>query len=400
MKKIYHLEGIRGLGALIVYVCHFQILFSPDFYHTFFEILNHYLPQKMSNFIVSLSNLMNTGNMFLHIFWALSAYVIFKKFFEYETKFGQLLSNSIKRYFRLMVPSAVSIFLAYIVYRLGFMYVTHIPVKTLQQNLYTIPPSFLHAAKTSFWNTMFNYDYFSSYNGPLWTIQREFYGCVFCFALFGIIGKVNNRSIFYAIIFTIIFCLQMYWLNSFLFGYYLCDMDFSSQKEDNLAARKIQQANSFLIKHQSLAIFLFIILFLGGRMLIYKFLEQLDMVNCFLCFFFIFVSLRTDIITRIMSFKIFTFLGRLSFGFYLLHFPFICSFSSWLYLKYNMTTNADILILFVISTAICLLLAQVFYKYVDVKSIVFASKISAYVDKLIAYKITVEVRFEINKKAS
>jgi peptidoglycan/LPS O-acetylase OafA/YrhL len=227
MKKIYQLEGVRGFGALLVFVCHFQIVFYPAFYDRFLGHLTPRLPGNLSRFIVYMIDMSINGNMFLHIFWALSAYVLLKKYFENNTRGETLAASAIKRYVRLMIPCTVSVFFSYFLFKFGLIYVRGIHVHVLQQNLYAIPPSIIHSIKTSFWNNLFDYDYFNSYNGPLWTIQREFMGSLFCFGLFGVIGKANRRSLLYVLIFGCVFALKMYWLNSFLLGYFLSDYDFS-----------------------------------------------------------------------------------------------------------------------------------------------------------------------------
>jgi len=381
MKKIHHLEGVRAIGALIVFVCHFQIAFVPAFYDLFLLKLKTILPAKLSSFIVYLVDLNINGNMFLHIFWALSAYVIFKKFFQYTGQQQFLLSASVKRYFRLMIPCAASIFFSYFLFKAGFIYITRIHIHVLQQNLYAFPPSFLHALKDSIWNTLFDYDFYNSYNGPLWTIEREFYGSLFCFALFGIIGKAKNRAIFYAIIFGCVFMLKMYWLNSFLFGYYLSDYDFS-EKTASPVYNIIDKINKYIERHQTLAFLLFLLVFMAGRIVLYKKPWDLDMINSVLCFLVIFITLRIDFITRLMSLKILTGLGKISFGLYLLHWPIMCAFSAWFYVTFNHDTNASLTLLFVLTTVIALFLSWLFYKYIDLNSIKWSGKIASYFKKI------------------
>ncbi len=386
MNKIYHLEGIRGVGALIVFVCHFQIVFMPEFYtHLHWWLVPH-MRLGLVKFLVNFVNLMIVGNMFLHIFWALSAYVIFAKFFKYNTQSSALLSNSVKRYIRLMIPCAVSIFFSYIIFKAGLIYVRQIPVQTLQQNLYLIPPSFLHALKTSVWSTLFDYDYFSSYNGPLWTIQREFYGSVFCYALFGVIGKSNNRTWFYTIIFACVWVLKIYWLNSFLFGYLLCDIDFSDRKDNSALARFVQNLDYYLTKHQGVLLALFTVVYVAGRVVIYRNLERMDWVNCILSFLLILISLRAKVISELMKFKVFTSLGKLSFGLYVLHWPILCSLSSWLYLRFALKSYPKALCLMAFSAAVCLAMAWLFNRLVDQHAIKLANKAANYIENLTRYK--------------
>ena len=394
-RKIYQLEGVRAIGALIVFICHFQIILVPKFYENWYTLMylngrdafgklnwigtaanaNGRLAHSISNFTVLSSNLMINGNLVLHIFWALSAYVIFKKFFEYGTTESMLISSSVKRYFRLMIPCAVSIFFSYIIYKAGLIYVTKLGVKTLQENLYTIPPTFIHALRTSVWSTLFNYDYYDSYNGPLWTIQREFYGSIFCFALFGVVGRNYKRGFIYLLLFLCVGLLKMYWLNSFLFGYFLADYDFTptnSLKVKQLIAR----INTWIDTHQLLTVFAVLCAFIVCKMIIYKHIEWMDMINSFLCYLVILITFRIRVVSALMSRKVLTALGKVSFGIYVLHWPILCSFSSWLYLRHPDHNNAFIFLLFFLSLSLTILLSWIFYKLVDMKSISLAGKIS------------------------
>ncbi|PQJ10749.1 hypothetical protein CJD36_012320 [Flavipsychrobacter stenotrophus] len=372
--KISQLEGVRAIGALIVFVCHFQIIIAPDFYDHFYKFLYPHLGHTRTNFIVLSSNLMINGNLVLHLFWALSAYVIFKNFFQHGATGSKLLASSAKRYFRLMLPCAVSIFFSYAIYKGGLIYVRKIGVETLQQNLYLIPPSFFHALKTSVWNTLFNYDYYDSYNGPLWTIQREFYGSIFCFALFGLTGRTYRRGLIYLTIFIVVGMLKMYWLNSFLFGYYLSDYDFTPTNSEQVK-KIINKVNDFITRHQWLIVGMVLIVFGICKMIIYKRLGWMDMVNSFLCSLVILVTFRVAPITRLLGHKALTLLGKVSFGIYLLHWPIMCSFTSWLYLRHTDHSTGFITLLFSLSLALTLLLSWLFYKFVDMPSIALAGNI-------------------------
>jgi peptidoglycan/LPS O-acetylase OafA/YrhL len=381
MKKIHQLEGVRGIGCLIVFVCHFQIVFLPEFYHLILAKLQLFLPANLSNFIIYMVDLSLIGNMFLHIFWALSAYVIFKKFFELNSR-ENLLSSTVKRYVRLMVPCAASIFFSYFLFKFGFIYIRGVTTHVLQQNLYAFEPSFWKATVNSLWNTLFEYNYADSYNGPLWTIEREFYGSLFCFGLFGVIGLSGNRSYFYMLIFGCALALKMYWLNSFLFGYYLSDFDFSVKHQTSIVYYIINKLNNFMLKRQVLNVLIFLVAFAGLKYIPYKSPENLDLVNSVLCIWVIVIALRVDFVAKAMCYPVLNKLGQISFGLYLLHWPFMCAFTSWYYLKFDHSTYLSLGILFVLTLALSLALAWLFYRVIDITSIKWASKIAKYLNKV------------------
>lgn len=375
--KISQLEGVRAIGALIVFTCHFQIIIIPNFYDNFYKLLYGWFHHRHTptNLIVLSSNLMINGNLVLHIFWALSAYVIFKKFFQHGANPGETISSCLKRYIRLMLPCAASIFFSYIIYSAGLIYVRQLGVETLQQNLYLIPPSFLHALKTSLWSTMFDYDYYDSYNGPLWTIQREFYGSIFCFALFAMVGRRYNRGLIYLTIFGIAGILKMFWLTSFLFGYFLADFDFTPVNGPRTSAI-ISRINNYVNTHQGIVVLAVLAAFTLGKLIIYKNLGRMDVVNTILCDLLIVIVFRVGLIARILGHQALYGLGQLSFGMYVLHWPIMCSFTSWLFIWYPHHTPGFIAVLFILTLLVTLIMSWLFHRFVDLKSIALASKLS------------------------
>jgi len=375
MKKIHQLEGVRGIGCLIVFMCHFQIVFFPQYYHLITAWFQGFMPAKVANFIVYMIDFELTGTMFLHVFWALSAYVIFKKFFELTSR-ENLLSSTVKRYVRLMIPCAGAIFFSYFLYRFGFIYVREVTTHVRQQNLYAFPPSFWGAFQNSMWDTFFNYNYADSYDGPLWTIEREFYGSIFCFGLFGVIGLSGNRSYFYAVIFSVVLALKMYWLCSFLFGYYLSDFDFSVKHQTSIIYYISNKVNNFILRNQITSLILFLIYYCVVKYIPYKSPEYLDVTSSFLCIAIIVITLRIDVVAKAMCQPVLNKLGQISFGLYLLHWPFMCAFTSWAYLRFDHSTYLSLAILFVLTLILSLALAWVFYRLIDITSIKWASKVA------------------------
>lgn len=383
IRKILQLEGIRGIGALIVFTVHFYINFSPQFYAPILALLKNNLPLSTSLFILRLLDLYVNGNIFLHVFWALSAYVIFKKFFELRSKGETLWAGVIKRYFRLMLPCAFATFCSYLLLRSGQVYINDIHhAGTMVGNdifpVYNFTPSIYSFLKSSVFGNLFHFDYKNLYDIPLWTIEKEFYGSVFCFALFGITRLSRNRSFWYIGIFICVFMARLYWLNSFLFGYYLSDLDFSTTESTNFISAFVKRVNTVLINNQAYSLLVLVLLFTGLRYIFFKRAELFDPVNSISGLILILATLRIDRLARLMEFKPIARLGRLSFGLYVLHWPVMCSFTSWCYLKFDHSGSLSLLVLYLATLVLSLLLAWAFHVFIDMRSVKIAGKISSY----------------------
>lgn len=383
MKKLLQLEGIRGIGALIVFTCHFQLTFLPQFYQITADCFKRLMPYSLNLFAINLLDLYLTGEMFVHIFWALSAYVIFRKFFELNTRGETIIEGIIKRYFRLMLPCAFSVVFTYVLLRSGLIYLNSVkPDGIFMSGSRVLPfdlmPSIFYTVKSALWNNIFSFDVEHAINIPLWTIQKEFYGTVFCYCLFGLIGVQKNRSVIYIILFAIVYGLRMYWLNSILFGYYLADFDFSFTAHTSIFYTAAKVINNLILKFQGYAILITVILFVIIRYILFRFPQKMDAVNCLTGFLLVIICLRVNWIKSILKLKPLVSLGKLSFGLYVLHWPVMCSFTCWYYLKSDHISYLNLAILYTMSLIISLILAWLFNKYIDIKSIKLAKKISRY----------------------
>lgn len=381
MKKNYHLEGLRGIGALIIYLTHFQLVFFSHAYEMIFNALVRIMPVTFVHALVNLLDLYAIGLMLLHVFWAMSGYVIFIKFFSSASYTESLLAGIVKRYIRLVIPCTVSILFAFILFKAGLIYIRSIQPRIMGVEFYKFTPSFFNAVKVSLWNTLFNFDYTNTYNGPLWTIEKEMYGSLMGFALLGTLKKHRNRIFIYGLIMLVAMCSGQYWLTSFMVGITLCDIDYSPAESKPMSAELIRKIN-LLFTEKSTSIFsVAVLFFLVIRGYLYYNPDKIDCYNPVLAFFILTLTLKTNFLAGVFQHNSIRFLGRISFGFYVLHWPIICSLSSWLFLHYHLQTNPEKLLIFMITTVITIGLSWLFYKYIDLTSIRWSGWISKKTDE-------------------
>ncbi len=378
--RLVQLEGIRGLGVFFVIACHFQMLFVPGYNNTLYAFFSGIFPGHITGLLVHFTDLRVIGNMFLYTFWALSGYVIFKPFFE-ENITISLPAAIIKRYLRLMIPCAVSIFFAYALLSSGLMFVHKILPTGFDGSMFSVQPSFFTALKTSVWNTLFHFSGVLGYNQPLWTIEKEFYGTVLCLVLFSMTFKLQNRYIYYAGLFLCVFILKLFWLNSFLLGYILSDYDFYFRpaSADGAGIQRSRQAGT---KYQLCSGVLFLLLYTGSFITTYQKPHWQGAVNVLLSILLLLAALRIRVVGNITGSRVLAQIGAWSFGLYALHTPVMTSFSSILWLKLPYGGGAlAVGILFIATLIVCILLSIPFTLYVDRMAIRLAAKAAQYFSK-------------------
>jgi peptidoglycan/LPS O-acetylase OafA/YrhL len=370
-NKLLYLEGIRGVAAIMVFLCHLARTFQPDLGELiFFYLKDHTQSHLISHLIHALLNMLLDGPIAVYIFWFMSGYVISIKLFG--NKGREYLKNAFsKRYFRLLIPCMGSILLVYILLKTGCMYnvevakLIGIKEASWMIDFYNFEPNFLNALKSGLWNTFFNFRWEDSYNVSLWTMQPELYGSLFCFFLFGIFGTIPKRHIAYAIIIIITFFIDSN-LVGFLLGFFLCDIDHSDNK---LKGINSQLEKKIFSKWYYASLFFCFLILLAGS-------DVWNLSNILLSSLLVFTVMRSGFLQTIFQSRPLVWLGKISFSLYLLHIPIICSLGCFLYLWLDLPHATKALLSSGITLTVVLLLSVVYAKYIDNFSLKFSNKIA------------------------
>ncbi len=370
-NKLLYLEGIRGVAALMVFLCHLARTFQPNLgEELFFYLKDHTQSNLISHLLHAFLNMLLDGPIAVYIFWFMTGYVISFKLFIGAGK--EYLKNAFsKRYFRLLIPCLGTVFLAYFLLKTGCMH--NIEVAKLlgtkeaswMIDFYNFEPNFLNALKTGLWNTFFNFSWEDTYNVSLWTMQPELYGSLFCFFLFGIFGTMPKRYFAYAIIIVLTFFIDSN-LVGFLLGFLLCDIDYSDNKLKNINR---QLENHFFSKWYYASFLFCLLIILAGS-------DVWNLSNILLSSLLVFTVMRSDFLKTIFQSRPLVWLGKISFSLYLLHVPLICSLGCFLYLSLDYSHAAKALFSSGITLVVVLLLSVVYTKYVDNFSLKFSTKIA------------------------
>jgi peptidoglycan/LPS O-acetylase OafA/YrhL len=383
--KLKHIEGIRGLAAIIVVFHHYTLAFYPalnfgDSNQTHFGNGNLELL-----FAKTPLNLIYNGGFAVCIFFILSGYVLSNSY--HKTQNPIILTNySIKRYFRLFIPVSVTIILAYIFIKMGFMNNNELGKITKSgdwlEGSFNQVGGLFDVIKNMFIDVFFFKD--NKYNPVLWTMTYELLGSLLLFSFLLITHPLKHKTKLYVALIIILFITQNNFYAAFILGALL---------------------NKYILQKQLIAISIpkwgLAALFAIGiffcsypicnnvnttmyRFITLPFLINYEFYHVIGSFMVMFVILHSVKLKSLLSSNVFSFIGKISFSFYLLHFIILCSFSCYLfkifYTLYNY--NTSVLLAFLCSLPVMMLASILFYKWIDRAGIKFSEKVlSVFVSK-------------------
>lgn len=363
-KKLVYLDGIRGLGCVMVFLTHFVYAFYYGMYQ--FQVESCHLPGNLDIAIGKTPlNLLYNGNSAVRIFWLLSGYLLCRGFFLNRDK-KHLIRSAKKRYLRLMPPILVINVLIYLCMKFGLYYNDVAAILAGSTEWFAgfnqFPASFLGMLKESLFGCYFLGS--NDYNGVLWTIQMLFLGSYLDYALAAFVSDKKWRWIWYGILAVLL--IRTDFISIFL-GYVLCDFMHSK-----LAIKEK------LCKNQALNWILFIVGFyflsypsagfgyegtIWG-ILPFVFVNYYHILGAFCCLFAI---LNLKVIQRFFSGKVFQYFGRISYSLYLVHFLVIATFSAWFLLKTEAVLgyNLSCLLNFILTSFFTIGLSELSVRYIE-----------------------------------
>lgn len=362
--KLLYLEGLRGLSALIVVFKHLQLTLAPEALIDFKLALDtSFGSWILTHLLLGLIQVLFNAELAVYIFWFLSSYVISIKLFTLNDP-SYVTATFSKRYFRLVIPVVCSMIIAYLLMDIGAMHNSQLADLTGNKWLasyYDFIPNFYQTIKMGFWGIFFR-DQNPILNPVLWTIFPEFFGSLFCIALYNLFGRHKYLISATLIIAGVAFLLQKYWLVTFLLGFGWCTVQYRPGNED----LRIGFARIFRFQQLNVMVWLGFLLISGvyayyfgnlyGRFWIFHIAASASLVV---------ILTKTKTLQKILSLGPLAWLGRVSYGLYLVHFPIICSFTCWLYLTLPLSGPVKVLATIMFSLILCLLVAHLFTLYID-----------------------------------
>lgn len=370
-QRIPSLDGLRGIASLIVVIFHFMAMLYP-----------WYVPDYNDSppFLVDTPvSLFWNGPFAVSVFFVLSGFVMAA---AAERKHYQVLTNIITRYFRLAIPVVASVSLA-------FFWLHTFPRETLELRETISEPSawlrYTVQEPLPSWKAFLYHGAVGNFvsgdsriNNVLWTMQIELVGSIALFLVYWVGGlgmKYRYAALFIFGLVSILFMRDAF--VCFVTGAIVYEMN-----KHNL----FQKVPAIIV----LFIFLIGVMLgfpgqgfsdrIGLGVLNERF--QPGFVNGLIpplaATFILIASIRLPSLARVLSLPFHVWLGRISFGLYLVHVPILYTVVAWAYINHDIS----LLLLFIAYLTFTLLIAYVFTVVVDEPSLRFLKSSRKYRDYL------------------
>lgn len=338
------MEGIRTIGCICVFLCHFRLSFLPAL--SFWLIDNTPL------------QILTDGNTAVRVLFVLSGFVVSYKYFV-GRKYEEVPRDILKRYFRLAPIVIAANVLAYLLMKAGFLY--NIQAARISGSehlgLYNgFAPDLLSCLKEAFITCFFQGSH--AYVGPLWTMSYEYLGSILILAAIYICRESELlRYIFY---FVFLGVFSSYY-NYFVLGMFICDLYVVQGERDmNRSLQEHKALNAFLLTLGCIIVTMFKvndeikvtrILFAAGLVMLF-----MGLLNS--------VQVKKALGSRFMCLG-----GGLSYAVYAVHWPVMESFSSAYYLwmdEFGVNHYLSVASCLVLTILVTLFVAYIFSRYVEV----------------------------------
>ena len=361
--QLEFINGLKGIGAGIVYLCHFVFAFYYGMYTL--EAADCHLPGDLDIFIgQSPLNTLFSGNFAVRLFLVMSGYVLCLGYFKTRDK-KRLVTSACKRYIRLLPPILVSNVLICLLMLLGTfrnVTVSELTGSPWLAGFNRCEPNFLDAVLEAVLGCFFVGT--NQFNGVLWTIPFLFLGALLVYGVAWLIGDKKWRYIAYAVIGVAVLLIDY---AGIFFGFVLCDV---MHTQDALVA---------WVKRQKWLLWIVFVLgfylssypsagtHLEGT--IYGIIPIVMVVPFHLVGALLMVAavVCLEPLQKFFGWKLFVKLGDISYSLYLVHFPVIATLGCFLFelLYGKMSYHLAVLLVFAVTTVVVVGISVLFRKYIE-----------------------------------
>lgn len=357
------MNGLKGIGAGIVYLCHFVFAFYYGMYSL--ELSDFHLPGNMEYVIGSSPlNLLFSGNFAVRLFLVMSGYVLCLGYFRKRDKKTILISAS-KRYFRLLPPILVSnLLICFLMYANLFWNVqaAELTGSAWLAGFNRTEPNLFQALAEALAGCFLTGQ--NQYNGVLWTIRFLFQGALIVYACAWLFGEKKWR---YAVYIPLSAVLLLTDYAGVFFGFLLCDFVHTQDKAVEWLKRQkvllwvIFIAGCYLSSYPSAGVHLEGTIYgiMGvPRVILYHLAGALLMVAA---------VVFLEPLQKFFSLPLFVKLGKISYSMYLVHFPMIATFGCWLFTVCigKMSYHLSAAIVFLLTTTAVIAVSILFQRFVE-----------------------------------
>jgi peptidoglycan/LPS O-acetylase OafA/YrhL len=357
--KMVCFEAVRGLASFSVLVSHVVLGFWPGLYFrqglgwSEFPVVVQVLARFPGRFLWD-------GQVAVSLFFVLSGFVLSLSFCR-DGSVPSLGSAAVRRYPRLMFPVAASVLLAFTLLSTGTMS-NQEAVRFMNEaqglhsngseapgfsNIwltchYNFPPDYLAAMREAVWGAFASVAF---YNQVLWTMPIELKGSFLVYGFLALFGRLHNRWLLYAILGGLFLLNKEFFYLEFLLGMVLCELWVHNSRTWR---KSLAPAPALAL----IAIGLFAVPWKPG-----------------ISFLVVGAVAASPRLQQLFAASWLAWLGRVSFGLYLVHVPILCSLGCGVYLTLcrdvGWTHNTGALGGAIACMSCSLVAAWIFYHAVD-----------------------------------
>lgn len=361
-KRLYAIDGLRGWGALVVYLFHLSNMIC---HQGQYSLLDDYFFRTPLQIIVD-------GTTAVYLFFILSGFSLSYKFFKGNGDREYLQEAAEFRYLRLLIPVFFTLFIPY--FLVHFDLIPHGPFFL---GAYNEKFSFVSMLKFTFFELPFmNGNPAINYNPVLWTIHVEFFASFVVFAFLALFGKSTIRFIVYLFLMQYFYSFTGIVEYCFLFflGVLICDLYFLLQRSTtaNVAFKKV----IFNKRMQSILV-IALLIFTYRHLVTHHHRFYFTKSNYLFYMIFLITVLYAPVVNGFFSSKFSQFLGRISYSLYLTHYPIMCSLSCFSYIILKSMGCSEVIItlfVFLITTPVSFYVAYLFTIFVEESLLPFIKK--------------------------
>lgn len=361
-EKLDYIDGLKVLACLMIFNFHFVNAFYCGIYSL--NPADFHVPQVEYLLGATPLNLLAGGKFGVRIFMTLSGFFVGYRFFTTGNE-KSLTSGAVKKYFRLVLPILLVNVVIYFLMLFGCF--KNAEASALSGclvffgNYNQFAPNLFGAVREAVIGCFLTGA--NQYNGPLWFIYYEFFGTLLVAGIIALFGKCRARYLVYLI--GAIITIRTDFL-PFLLGCVVCDLTYSSPAW----LKKLTEKKWLMWLVLLLGLFLGSFPPIGERYegTIYQvFPPKVLLFYIAGSSMVLFALLHLKAPRGFLANKAFIWFNRVSYGFYLLHFPVLCTFGCGLFLLFFDWMNYYVatLLVYVLSFGLTTFLAWLLAKFVE-----------------------------------
>ena len=327
--RISFLDGVRGWGGLMVMLSHsiygFLKFSTPFLNYDDARIAADISSNNYLDLFPGLAlNFFSDGHLAVLIFFVMSGYVLSATHLGGEKR--KLALAIATRYFRLMLPILFTSLIAYLLLKWGLMSNLDIPPTPVEpyrwfQHFYNFDASLWDAIRCSTYDVFVKFNQDISYNPVLWSMHIELFGSFMIYGYLWLFRSTEKVHWALALAATAILFVFKPFYACFPMGYLLAEINHKYADRGLFGIAQSRRTDVFFV-----SVF-FSTAFLST---LFKDSNQLEFLYATAL---IFSVSQARPLKQFFTTRISRYLGRISFPLYLIHFPILCSWSTYLSVK-------------------------------------------------------------------